>query len=164
MNLDTHASKVNDQSPSYGINTEDNSDNSYSLGSDDDEMSTEYSDNSENLETNLENDNNQLKGFIDYDNNDWDYLQSEEYNEIMRKIRQPKLHLNPYPSINPNPQNPTILPNNLTNVERVRYIIERKLGPGWTLETYAKFLKEQEDETVGRYNFRKRRKLNNNKK
>lgn len=92
---------------------------------------------------------------------------SKELDKELKVIGAPKLILNPYPTLNPNPNQESVkIPDEIKDEkERIKWLIKNKLGPGLTLEDYVKFLEQQEEEAVHNYVQRaKRRKLNNEDK
>jgi len=77
-------------------------------------------------------------------------LESKEYQDIIKELRRPKLHLNPYPTYDVSHQtHPSVPPKDIKDEkERIKWLITNKLSPDMTLEEYLKFLEEQEDDNV----------------
>lgn len=91
----------------------------------------------------------------------------EDFEKILEDLRKPKLALNPYPTLNTHWKEIEVkTPPKFTNEkDRLKWLIENKLGPNMTLEDYVKFLDEQEKESVDNYIQKtKKRKLNNSNK
>jgi hypothetical protein len=79
-------------------------------------------------------------------------LESQEYQDIIAELRRPKLHLNPYPTYDVSQQTkPSVPPKNITEKERIKWLIENKLSPDMTLDEYVKFLEDEEEEIVKAY-------------
>lgn len=103
-----------------------------------------------------------LDDFIDEDYEDDGTLESEEYKNVIKKLREPKLHLNPYPTYNPDTKKRKIIdvdmmPEFKTEQERIKWLIENKLGPNMTLHDYVKFLQEQEEQAAENFVRRSKR-------
>jgi len=73
-------------------------------------------------------------------------LETEEYKNLIKELRRPKLHLNPYPTYDVSLKTqPSVPPSNITDEkERIKWLIENKLGPDMTLKDYVKYLEEQD--------------------
>jgi len=101
---------------------------------------------------------------------DMDSDTRKELDDEIDRLRTPKLYLNPYPTLNPDPNSKSNMPSDITDEkERIKWLITNKLGHNMTLDDYVKYLEEQEQEVLNNYNRRmeyretKRRKLNNDK-
>mgnify|MGYP003385497573 CR=1 FL=1 len=140
-------------------------DGSISLGSDDE---------ADNDNKNWDEDEN-LDGFVVDDDEQFDENGNpmtmedvcKELDKELKRLREPKLHLNPYPTYNPNSnKEPVKIPDEIKDEkDKIKWLIEHKLGHGMSLEDYVKFLEQQEEEAVDNYVKRsKRRKLDNDKK
>ena len=81
-------------------------------------------------------------------------LESKEYKDLIKKIRQPKLHLNPYPTINTSDSNKKLdyTKKFTSEKERIKWLIENKLGPNMTLAEYAKYLYDEEKRNAKNFN------------
>jgi hypothetical protein len=78
---------------------------------------------------------------------------NKEMDDIVTELKKPKLHLNPYPTLNTNwkKRKITEIPEFTNEKDRIKWLIENHLGPNFTLEDYIKFLEEQEKEAVDNY-------------
>lgn len=101
---------------------------------------SEYSDSSD-----YSNENSDMDDFIEHNNNDYDTLNTEEYKNLINKLREPKLHLNPNLEYNNGNKKATNFDNLKFNseVERLRWVIKNKLGPNTTLKEYIEYLESQ---------------------
>lgn len=129
----------------------------------------EISDNDSELSYDPDDNGSDLDDFIDEDYEDDGTLESEEYRNVINKLREPKLHLNPYPTYNPDPKkrkaiDVDALPEFNNEQDRIKWLIENKLGPDMTLQDYVKYLKEQEECVVENFVRRSKRLKEKHKK
>ena len=84
----------------------------------------------------------------DLSDHGFDVLMSEEYKNIIRDLRKPKLHLDPEPKLSKKTLEPLQkAPKKITDdKEFIKYIVEQKLSKNWTMKQYKKYMKRKEEQ------------------